>query len=66
MNILITGARGMVGTALANNLKNLRDGKDKTRPALSIERIYCYDMDSTPSSWTNTARTAISCSIWPG
>lgn len=48
MNILITGARGMVGTALANNLKNLRDGKDKTRPALSIERIYCYDMDSTP------------------
>ena len=28
MNILITGAKGMVGIALANNLKNIRDGKD--------------------------------------
>ena len=27
MNILITGAKGMVGTALVNNLKNIRDGK---------------------------------------
>ena len=25
MNILVTGARGMVGTALVNNLKNIRD-----------------------------------------
>lgn len=27
MNILVTGAKGMVGTALCNNLKNIRDGK---------------------------------------
>ena len=27
MNILVTGAKGMVGTALVNNLKNLRDNK---------------------------------------
>lgn len=27
MNILVTGAKGMVGTALVNNLKNIRDGK---------------------------------------
>ena len=27
MNILVTGAKGMVGTALVNNLKTLRDGK---------------------------------------
>ena len=26
MNILVTGAKGMVGTALVNNLKNIRDG----------------------------------------
>lgn len=26
MNILVTGAKGMAGTALCNNLKNLRDG----------------------------------------
>ena len=49
MNILVTGAKGMVGTALCNNLKNIRDGKNKTRPALNIEEIYEYDLDSTPT-----------------
>ena len=39
MNILVTGAKGMVGTALCNNLKNIRDGKNKTRPALDIKEI---------------------------
>lgn len=48
MNILITGARGMVGTALCNNLKNIRDGKNKTRPSINIEEIYEYDISSTP------------------
>lgn len=47
MNILVTGAKGMVGTALCNNLKNIRDGKNKTRPNLHIEDIYEYDLDST-------------------
>ena len=47
MNILVTGARGMVGTALVHNLKNLRDGKNQTRPDLNIEEIYEYDLDST-------------------
>ena len=47
MNILVTGAKGMVGTALVNNLKNIRDGKNKTRPNLKIGEIYCYDLDST-------------------
>ena len=47
MNILVTGAKGMVGTALVNNLKNLRDGKNRTRPELLIEEIYEYDIDST-------------------
>lgn len=47
MRILVTGAKGMVGTALVNNLKNIRDGKNKTRPNLSIEEIYEYDLDST-------------------
>lgn len=48
MNILVTGARGMVGTALVNNLKNIRDNKNRTRPDLKIEEIYEYDIDSTP------------------
>ena len=48
MNILVTGARGMVGTALVNNLKNIRDGKNKTRPNVIIDKIYEYDIDSAP------------------
>ena len=47
MKILVTGAKGMVGKALCNNLKNIKDGKNKTRPDLYIEEIYEYDIDST-------------------
>lgn len=47
MNILVTGAKGMVGTALVNNLKNIRDGKNKTRPNIIVDEFYCYDIDST-------------------
>ena len=47
VKILVTGAKGMVGTALVNNLKNLRDGKNRTRPNLQIEDIYVYDIDNT-------------------
>ena len=46
MNILVTGAKGMVGTALVNNLKNIRDGKNRTRE-IEINEIYEYDIDST-------------------
>ena len=44
MNILVTGAKGMVGTSLCNNLKNIRDGKNKTRPNIKIDEIYEYDL----------------------
>lgn len=47
MNILLTGAKGMVGTALVNNLKNIRDNKNRTRPELHIDEIYEYDIDSS-------------------
>lgn len=47
MNILVTGAKGMVGTALVNNLKNIKDGKNKTRPSIKIDNIYEYDIDNT-------------------
>lgn len=47
MNILVTGARGMVGTALVNNLKNIRDNKNKTRTNIIVEEIYEYDLNST-------------------
>ena len=47
MNVLITGANGFVGKNLSEALKNIRDGKDKTRPALQIGEIYLYDIDSS-------------------
>lgn len=47
MNILVTGAKGMVGTALVNNLKNIRDGKNRTRRDTKIENIYEYDINNT-------------------
>ena len=48
MNILITGAKGFVGRNLIENLKNIRDGKDKTRENLPDIEIMGYDIDSTP------------------
>ena len=47
MKILVTGAKGFVGKNLCEALKNLRDGKDKTRPSLCIEEIFEYDIDSS-------------------
>jgi len=47
MKILITGAKGFVGKNLVANLKNIQEGKNKTRPSLQIEEIYEYDMESS-------------------
>lgn len=47
MNILVTGAKGMVGTALVANLKNIKEGKNRTRPNIKIDAIYEYDKDNT-------------------
>ena len=40
MDILITGAGGFVGKNLVEALKNIRDGKDRTRPDLEIGEIF--------------------------
>ena len=47
MKILVTGAAGFVGRNLVENLKNIRDGKNRTRPNLSIQAIYEYDRQNT-------------------
>ena len=49
MNILVTGAAGFVGQNLVENLKNIRDGKNRTRPGIHIDNIYEYDLNSTPA-----------------
>ena len=48
MNILITGAKGFVGRNLTENLKNIRDGKNRTTQ-LEIREIYEYDVDTDPA-----------------
>ena len=50
MKILVTGSAGFVGKNLVEALKNVRDGKDKTHPALLVEEIYCYDIESSVES----------------
>lgn len=48
MKILVTGSKGMVGTALVANLRNIQENKNHMRPKLQIEEIYEYDIDSKP------------------
>ena len=46
MNILITGAAGFVGKNLTAALKNIQEGKERTRPELQIGEIFAYDVDT--------------------
>lgn len=49
MKILITGAKGFVGKNLVCNLRNIMEGKNRTRPGIAIEAIYEYDIDTNPA-----------------
>ena len=49
MKILVTGANGFVGKNLCENLRNLRDGKDRTRPSVVVDEILEYDVDTDPT-----------------
>ena len=49
MNILITGAQGFLGKNLVANLRNIAQGKNRTRPSLHIEEIFEYDLDTDPA-----------------
>lgn len=46
MNILITGANGFIGRNLVETLKNVRDGKDKTRSIEPSLTIFEFDKDT--------------------
>ena len=46
MDILVTGAKGFVGKNLCENIRNIRDGKDRTR-SFAVENIFEYDVDSS-------------------
>ena len=58
MNILVTGSAGFVGKNLVEALKNIRDGKDRTRPALSVGEIYEYDINTDPALLDEYCRKA--------
>ncbi len=47
MKILVTGAKGFVGKNLCCALKNIKEGKDKTRSNLCIDAVYEYDIENT-------------------
>lgn len=58
MKILVTGAGGFVGKNLVENLKNIRDGKNRTRPEISIEEIFEVHRDTSPETMEEYCRTA--------
>ncbi len=58
MKILVTGAKGFVGKNLCASLENLRSGKDRTHPALCIEEIFQYDIDTDPALLDTYCREA--------
>lgn len=48
MNTLVTGAKGFVGKNLVANLRNIQEGKNRTR-ALAVDAVYEYDIDTEPT-----------------
>ena len=58
MKILITGAKGFVGKNLCAQLKNIKDGKDRRFPDLTIDDIFEYDLDSTPEELNTWCKEA--------
>ncbi len=57
MKILVTGSNGFLGKNLVEALKNIRDGKDKTR-SVTVDEIYMYDIDSDISTLETACENA--------
>ena len=54
MKILVTGAKGFVGKNLCCQLNNIREGKARCYGDLQVDKVFEYDIDSTPeqlNSW---------------
>lgn len=58
MNVLITGANGFVGRNLTQRLYALRDGRDRTRPALRIDELLLYTRETAPETLAAYCRSA--------
>lgn len=57
MKILVTGAKGFVGTNLCAQLNNIKDGKARNYP-VTIDEVFEYDLDSTPEDLDRYCREA--------
>ncbi|MBR3128863.1 MAG: capsular polysaccharide biosynthesis protein CapF [Solobacterium sp.] len=57
MKILVTGAKGFVGKNLVENLKNIKDGKNRTR-SIPIDAIFESDLDTDPRDLEEYCRQA--------
>ena len=55
---MVTGAKGFVGKNLCCALKNIRDGKDRTRPDLKIEEVFEYDIDTNHTLFDDFCKEA--------
>lgn len=58
MKILVTGSEGFVGKNLVWNLKELMEGRNRTRPKLSITGIFEYDRYSRSEELDAACREA--------
>lgn len=58
MNILITGASGFIGRSLAESLKNIKEGKDKTHPEIIVDEIFLYDKNSSADELSSYCKMA--------
>ena len=58
MNVLITGANGFVGKNLMQRLYALRDGRDRTRPALQIGEVLLCTRETAPETLAAYCRSA--------
>lgn len=48
MKVLVTGAKGFVGRNLCAELRNIRDGKDRSYGDLKIDEIFEFDVETDP------------------
>ncbi len=58
MNILVTGAKGFVGKNLCLELKNIKEGKDKSFGDITIDDIYEFDIESNEAQLDSYCRKA--------
>lgn len=43
MNVFVVGSNGFIGKNLCARLKNIKEGKDKTRPTLVVDEVFGFD-----------------------